>query len=551
MILERKRRHLERYIEIGRILTKHGWESLLSKIGLARIFSLRARRVGVPPGPVQVRETLEELGPTFIKLGQVLSTRPDLIPPEYASELEKLQDEAPPFPSAEAIRVIEEDFGQPITNLFKSFNETPLAAASLGQTHLAILADGASVVVKVQRPGIRQVIENDLEMLAGIARTLETHFKQARVIGLSDLTEEFTIILHQELDYTHEGRNGDILKQTFANVPAVRIAGTIWDRTTGRVLTSERISGIKITDLQAIDAHKYDRKQIADNLSRAILKMVFVDGVFHADPHPGNLLVLDENVIAFLDYGMVGKLDRELKSFVTMLISEYIQQDSSGFAEVLLAMGSSPGDLDRKRFTQEIDRLLRQYYGAPLRQVRIGDILRHALRISAKHNLRLPASLSLLVKVLVIVEGIDRQLDPDFDFASAARPFISQSVRDEFKLSTLKEQTYHSLLYLKWLLLELPHRTSEVLDRMAEGAFRVIFKHEGLEGPMHELDRSANRLSFAMMASASIIGSALIISSKVGPLWKGYSLLGLVGFGLSFILAVWLMISIIRAGKLW
>ena len=551
MILDRKRRHLERYLEIGRILTKHGWENLLSRLGLAGIFRLRDRRGGVPPGPVQVRETVEELGPTFIKLGQILSTRPDLIPPEYATELEKLQDEAPPFPSVEAIAVIEEEFRQPIADTFRSFKETPLAGASLGQTHTAVLMDGSDVVVKVQRPGIRQVIETDLEILAGIARTLENHLKQARILGLADLVEEFAITLRQELDYTHEGRNGDTLKKNFADTPTVRIAATIWDRTTSRVLTSERISGIKITDLQAIDVHGYSRKQIAENLSGAIFKMVFIDGYFHADPHPGNLFVLHEGVIAFLDYGMVGKLDRELKTFVTMLIAEYIQQDSAGFSEVLLAMGSAPSDLDRKRFILEIDRLLRQYYGAALRDIRIGEMLRKALRISAKHNVRLTASLSLLVKALVIVEGIDRLLDPDFDFASEARPFIGQSVRNELKFSTLKEQAYHSLLYLKWLLLELPHRTSEVLDRMAEGTFRVIFKHEGLEEPMHELDRSANRLSFAIMASATIIGSALIVSSKVGPLWRGYPLLGLIGFGLSFILAAWLMISIIRAGKLW
>lgn len=551
MILERKRRHFERYLEIGRILAKHGWESLLSRIGLAGIFSLRARRAGVPPGPVQVREALDEMGPTFVKLGQVLSTRPDLIPADYAAELEKLQDEALPFPSAEAVQVIEEDLGQPINQLFRSFNDHPFAAASLGQTHYAILTDGTPVVVKVQRPGIRQVIENDLEMLAGIARLLESRSKQARLFGLTDLAEEFSITLRQELDYTHEGRNGDIFKENFAEVPSVRMAGTIWDRTTSRVLTSERISGIKVTDLRALDTHGYDRTQIADNLSRAIFKMVFVDGFFHADPHPGNLLVLDESVVAFVDYGMVGKLDRKLKAFVTMLISEYIQQDSAGFSEVLLAMGIAPTDLDRKRFTQEVDRLLRQYYGAPLRDVRIGEILKRAIQISSRHNVRLPASLGLLVKVIVIVEGIDRQLNPDFDFASEARPYIARSVRDELKVSTLKEQTYHTLLYWKWLLLELPHRTSEVLDRMAEGAFRVIFKHEGLEDPMHELDRSANRLSFALMSSAIIIGSALIISSKVGPLWRGYSILGIIGFGLSFVLAAWLMISIIRAGKLW
>jgi len=551
VILERKRRHLERYIEIGRILAKHGWENLVSRIGLTGVFRVRRRPRGVPPGPEQVRKTLEELGPAFIKLGQVLSTRPDIVPVEYAAELEKLQDAAPTIPIEQVYQVIEEEFSEPATTVFAGFDEKPLAAASLGQTHVASLADGTEVVVKIQRPGVRQVIENDLEIISGVTRFLEQHVERLRIYALSDLIDELAVTIRQELDYTREGRNGDVLRQNFADTPYVRIAGTIWDYTTQRVLTSERIRGTKITDVDEIQARGYDRRQIAANLSRAFLKMVFVDGFFHADPHPGNLAVLEENVVALLDYGMAGRLGRDLKSYITMLLAEYIQEDSAGFSEVLLSMGTAPADIDRKAFTQDMDRLLRQYYGAPTRQALIGEVLRRSLRISAKHRVRLPASLGLLIKVILGVEGIDRRLDPDFDLAAEAKPFIVKAARSELSLSTLREQAVHTLLYWKWLLLELPHRTSEVLERMAEGTFRIVFKHEGLDKPIRDIDKSANRLSFAIVSSATIIASALVLSARVGPTWKGYPVLGLIGFGISFLFGLWLMISIIRAGKLW
>lgn len=551
MLFEKKRRHLERYIDIGKVLARHGWENLLSRIGLAHLFRVRRRETGVPPGPVQVRETLEELGPTFIKLGQVLSTRPEIVPPEYAEELEKLQDKAPEIPVSEVLRVIEEEFGTSVGNLFTSFDETPLAAASLGQTHTAILHDGRKVVIKVQRPDIRQLIENDLEIIAGVSRFLDQHFQNLRIYSLPDLADEFSVTLRQELDYTREGRNGDKLKEIFENIPYVKIAATIWAYTTPRVFNSELIDGIKINNVQTIDASGYDRREIASNISKAYWKMVFVDGFYHADPHPGNIVVLEGNVIGLLDYGMIGYLDSNLKNYVTILVEEYIEQDSSGFAEILLTMGTYPSDLNRKAFEREIDRLLRQYYGAPVREINIGEIFRRAVRISAKHNVRLPASLGLLIKTILGLESIVRVLDPDYDLTAEARQFIERSLRKEFSLSKLRIQAIHSLLYWKWLLLEFPHRISDVLDRMAEGTFRVVFHHEGLEGPIRDIDRSANRLSFALLASATIIASAMILSAQIGPSWRGFSVLGLVGFGVSFIFSLWLVISIIRAGRLW
>lgn len=551
MILDKRRRHFERYIEIGRILAKYGWGDLISRLGLADIFRLHKRGKALPPGPEQLREALEELGPTFIKLGQLLSTRPDIIPQEYAHELEKLQDEVSPFPFEEARDIIEEEFGQPLENFYLSFDPTPLAAASLGQVHEAILADGTDVVVKVQRPGIRQTIDTDLEIISGAVRLIEQHFEKMRIYALSDLVDEFSITIHQELDYTREGRNSDQFRRNFANVKYAYFAKTMWDYTTVRVLTQEHIKGIKITNIHELDSLGYDRLQIARNLSRIFFKMMLIDGFFHADPHPGNIVVLEGNVIGLLDYGMVGHLDQNLKTYVTMLMSEYLQEDSDGYAETLLAMGSAPSDISRKAFTEEIDRLLRQYYGAPTREIRIGEILRRALRISAKHKVRLPASLGLLIKVIIVIEGIDQQLCPEFDFSDAAKPFINESVYEELSFRRLKNQAYHSLIYWKRLLLELPHRTSDVLDRMSEGAFRIVFHHEGLEGPVRDIDKSANRLSFALVNSATIVASAVLLSAEAGPMWHGYSILGLIGFGVAFLSAVWLMISIIRAGKLW
>lgn len=551
MVFQRQKRHLERYIQIGKILAKHGWASLMVRLGVADFLHIRRYTQGLPPAPVQVRQALEELGPTFIKLGQILSTRPDLLPASYIAELSKLQDSATPVPLEEIYTVIEEEFGAPVHEIFPQFDDVPLATASLGQTHLAVLPDGTEVVVKVQRPGIRSVIENDLEIIAGLVRFIEQRSERARLYNLSDLVDEFSITLRQEMDYTREGRNGDQLKQNLAGFPFAKVATTFWECTTPRVLTIERVCGVKITDLQELESRGYDKHQIAENLSRIFLHMIFVDGFFHGDPHPGNIVVQEGHVIGLLDYGMVGRLDRSLRGQVTTLVAEYLQEDSSGFADALLSIGTFPPDLDRKAFTQELDRLLRQYYGAPVREVRIGEALSRSLGITTRYSIRLPASLGLLVKVLIGIEGIDRMLDPNFNLAEEARPFIAKSIRDQFSPRLLTSQLYHTLLSWKELFLELPHRASDVLDRMAEGTFRIAFKHEGLEKPISDIDKSANRLSFALISSATIIASALILSSEIGPTWRGYPVIGVVGFGIAFIFAVWLMLSIIRAGKLW
>lgn len=551
MVFARQRRHLDRYVEIGRILAKHGWQNLIARIGLSGVLGVRGRGGGPAPAPVQVRQALEELGPTYIKLGQLLSTRADIIPREYVEELQKLQDTATPVPISDIHSVIEDEFGEPVEALFASFNSTPIGSASLGQTHSARMADGTSVVVKVQRPGIRRMIDNDLEIMGGLARLLDHHFEQLRVYALPDLVEEFSITMRQELDYTREGRNGDTLRKNLQRLEYVRVAATIWERTTPRVLTMECVSGIKITDTADLDLHAYDRRRIASNLTRAFLTMVLIDGFFHADPHPGNLVVLEGNVIGLLDYGMVGRLDRQLKSNVVMLLADYIRKDSSAFSEVLLDIGIVPFDLDRKEYTQAIDRFLRQYYDAPLRELQMGQVLREALRISAKHRVRLPSSLALLVKVIVQTEAITKVLQEDFDFTEESRGFIARALGDEFSPNALGIQLIESVLSWKNLILDLPHHVSDVLERMSSGTFRIAFKHEGLENSIKDIDKSANRLSFALVVSSTIIGSSLILAAGIGPSYRGFPIVGLIGFGIAFLSGAWLIISILRANKLW
>lgn len=551
MVLGRQWRHLERYIEIGRVLARHGWESLLARLGLAESFRIRGRAADVSPGPAQVRQTLEELGPTFVKLGQLLSTRSEVIPADYIAELEKLQDAAPPIPFDAVRQVIREEFGEPIEMIFAEFDETPLAAASLGQTHLATLKDGRQVVVKVQRPGIKAQIDTDLEIMAGVARFLEQRFAQARVYGLTDLVDEFSVIIHQELDYTREGRNGDRLRENFADWPQICIAATIWDHTVTRVLTMERVSGIKITNTADLDAAGLDRPRVASTLSRAFLKMIFVDGLYHSDPHPGNLVALEGNAVGLLDYGQVGRLDRELKAKVTMLLSEYVREDSAGFADVLLDMASSPPNLDRRAFARDIDRILRQYYGIPVGEVRIGEMLQRAFHVSARHGVRLPATIATLAKVVVEVESIDAILDPNYDLAADAGRFVERSIRGEFTVGELRARLLENMLAWKELLLGFPRRIGEIIENMADNSFRIIFRHEGLEQATKDIDRAINRLSLALMSAAIIISSALVLTAKVGPAWRGYPVVGLIGFAISFVFGVWLIISILRAGKLW
>lgn len=551
-VLKKTFRHIARYREVAGVLAKYGLYDLLERLGLAR-FIPGAQRPTTSEKmlPETLRRTVEELGPTYIKLAQILSTRPDLVPEEYLVELEKLQDTAPSVPFAEVAVVIETEFGRPINRTFAQFEEEPLAAASLGQVHRAMLQDGSLVVVKIQRPGIREVIETDLEILFSFARALEAHFERARIYSLIELVEEFSVTLRAELDYTREGRNTDHLRADMKDERGVKLPAVHWDYTTPKVLTLERIDGVKITDIEGLLRFGDDPKKVAANLARAFLKQIFVDGFFHGDPHPGNLLVLPGNEVVLLDSGMVGRLDVGIRNAVVNLLSTFLTQNSKEFANELLNIGSAPDSINRRQFVRDIDRGLRQYYDVPSREVSLGVLLRQTLDITFSYRVILPSSFAMLVKVFIDIDGIARQLDSEFNFTEAARPFLTKAMQKQFSWEETSSELYRTLAELRALILSLPNRVTTLLDKAVEGTFAIEFKHVGLDEFSRNFSKAVNRLSFSFLVGALIIGSSIVIQSHVGPMFRGYAVLGVGGFLIAGVLGLWLLFSFLRAGSLW
>lgn len=552
MVLEKSRRHIRRYREIASVLAKHGWGWFVFRIGLARHLGRRASKdLYAVEAPTHLRKVLEELGPTFIKLGQILSTRPDILPHSYIAELEKLQDTAPTIPVEQIHGVIEAEFGVPVNEVFMEFQPIPLAAASLAQVHCARLADGVPVIVKVQRPGIEEQIETDIEIIYKRVRFVEQHWERARTYGLTELVDEFATILRDELDYTREARNTERLQEVLSRHKHVRVPKVFWQYTTRRVLTLERLDGAKITELAHGHEATLDKKDLAARLASLFVEQVFVDGFFHADPHPGNVLVASDGTILLVDCGQVGRLDPETKAGVVRMLIAFEQQDVRALAEEILFLGITNEDVDLRRFTGDLDKVLRLYYSMPARAINMGQLLKQVLGVSAKYKIRLPASFAVLGKVIASVDGICRQLDPNFNFTEIARKHIGKAVRKELSFGDSIEEFYRALVTMRSLIVNLPEQVSRLMRKAVEGHLRIEFKHQGLEEVTESLRSSSNRIAIALIVAAIIVGSSLIVASSGGPGsgWFGIPSLGLLGYLLASVFGVWLIVSIIRSSR--
>ncbi|MCE5198229.1 MAG: AarF/ABC1/UbiB kinase family protein [Armatimonadota bacterium] len=550
MLLDRSRRHLQRYRQIARILARHGWGWMVSRLGFAEHLR-RYRDLGPKEeAPAHVRMVLEELGPTFVKLGQILSTRPDVVPEAYQLELSKLQDTAPTVPFSDIRDVIESEFGTSLANLYQTFNHEPLAAASLAQVHRATLFDGTSVIVKVQRPHIEELIETDIEILFKRARSVEQHWEKAKTIGLLDVVDEFAMTLREELDYTREGRNTDRLRDNLSDERCVDVPLVYWHLTTRRVLTLQEITGTKITDVAANPPEGVDLKVLADRLAKAFLEQVFVDGFFHADPHPGNILVTSDSKIALLDAGQVGRLDSENRAGAIRMLMAFEQQDARVLADEVMNLGISQEDVDVRRLTTDLGKVLRSYYDAPSRSVNMGRVLGRVLNVSAKHKVRLPASFAVLGKVFTDIEGICRRLDPDFNFTEVARGYVGKAVRSELRSQDMLTELYRSMVASRDFLLNLPEHLDRLIRKAVDGTLRVEFKHQGLEQVSETFRASANKISIALIVAGAIVGSSLVVTAGRGPIrWFGLPALGVLGYIVATFFGTWLIVSIIRSGK--
>ncbi len=550
-------RHLQRYRQIAQVLIHHGFGELVDTLGLLPYLSLPRRllRGEKPPSPrpgvpQRLRMALEELGPTFIKLGQALSTRPDVLPPPYIAELSKLQDTVPPVPWADIRPQIDAELGAPLEKRFIDFDPTPIAAASLAQVHAAILPDDTQVVVKVQRPDIRATIETDLEILFDLARLLQENTPLGEIYDLEGIAEEFAFTLRSELDFYREGRNADRFRSNFADEAYLHIPHVYWDFTTRRMLVLERIMGIKIDDVEALDAAGYDRHRIALHASRMVVKEILEDGFFHADPHPGNFVVMPGEVIGAMDFGMVGHLSRQTRTDLIRLYIAAVQLDEERIVDQLIRMGVTRGTVDRNGLRRDVTRLLRKYHGLPLGAVHAHEVIDEAMPIAFRHNLRLPSELWLLTKTLTMMEGVGLKLVPDFDIFAVAKRYIRRFIWEMASPRTWGPSLLKGMENWAELTGLIPRVGSQLLHRIERGEMEVTVTHKELNQALVRMDRSANRLSLSMLLSALIVGLALLIPAfKLGEQLTLATGLVISGFVIVSLLGLWLIFSIWRARK--
>jgi ubiquinone biosynthesis protein len=545
-----------RYRQIAETLARHGLGYLVGVLGLERFIPFHRGLLGHPrralpyTRPEHLRLAFEDLGTTFIKLGQILSARADLVPPDYQVELAKLQDAAPAVPTEEIQEVIVSELGGPIAELFATFDPVPLAAASIGQAHAATLHDGTEVVVKVRRPGVVELVEADLEILQDLATSANQRWELAADYDLVGLAQEFAQTLRAELDYLREAGNAERFAASFADDPTVHVPRIIRDHSTSRVLTLERVRGIKIDDLAALDAAGIDRRALADRASKLLLKMVFEDGFFHADPHPGNLFVEDDGRIGLIDFGMVGELDERTHERLASVLLAVTTQDTERLVDVLLDLGVARKRIDRSLLRQDLDHLLGRYYGRPLAELALGPMLRDTFTVVRRHHLRLPPNLALLFKMLLMAEGLAATLDPSFNLTSVLTPYAQRLLLRQYSPTRWAKQLGQAGLDAARLGVELPQQLHRIIADLERGGLEVGMRPVGLEPVLGRLERLANRIVLGVLAAAFVIGLAILMAVYHPPGYEQWiGLAFAVGFGIASILGLVLAWTILRSGR--
>jgi ubiquinone biosynthesis protein len=549
-------RYIRRYRRIAEVLVRHGFGAIVAQLGLDRALDLRQRLAPQPEVPVtrktaavHLREALEELGPTFIKLGQIGSTRPDFFPPEFIDELSRLQDMVPPAPWEEALAIIDKELGQPLDQLFLVVDPTPIASASLGQVYAALLPDRTEVIIKVQRPNIEQTIETDLAILADLAHLAQERLAFADAMDPVGLVQEFAESLRSEMDYRREGRNADRFRANFAKEDYLYVPKVYWEYTTRRVMVQERIYGIKINDYPALAAAGYDPYRIALNASKAIIKEVLIDGYFHADPHPGNILILPGEVIGLIDFGITGTLDRTDRGYLVRLWISLINLDAEATVDQLLRMGVVSPDVDQNGLARALRRMLRKYYGLPLQEISATEVFNEVQPIIYQYRLRVPTDYWLLLKTLVVLEGVGRALAPKFDVFAVSRPYVQRFVArmalpNEWAPGILRQTG-------SWLTLAslFPRQATRILGRLERGDLELRVDVPEIHRATRELNSATNRLVMAILVAAMVIALALLLPSLNLAQWPWdiVTWLIVVGFIFLSVLAFWLIISLFRS----
>ncbi len=552
-------RHLRRYQQIGRILTRYGFGYVLTQLGIGRAITPGLERLRFSSAEIlratpaeRVRMVIEELGPTFIKLGQIASTRSDLFPPEFVRELERLQDTVPPTDFALIRAQVEQELQTPLDQVFPTFDAVPVASASLGQVHYASLPSGEEVAVKVFRPGVDKIIEIDLDILLELAALAERRTDWGQHYGVMSLAQEFADTLRTEQNYEQEGHNMDRYRQMFAGVKYVRVPQVYWETTTRRVLTMERIQGIKITDVNALDAAGLDRKVVARRNIGILHRAVLQDGFFHADPHAGNFMVLPQETIAIMDFGIMGQLDHAERLGLVQLFVGLFGQDTDRVVEALSELGIATKAADKRNLTRDLDRLRMRYYGLELDKIRARPFVEDLMGVAFANRLKMPSNLVLVFKTVAMLEGISLQLDPDLNLFPEVEPYVRDALLELQSPVTRLREVIEQLRESAEAMMLLPKQVQRMLEQIEAGEGNLSMTMKGLDEPTRRITAAANRLVLAILAAAFVIGPALLIPriGEVLPEWQaGAAVLVFSGFGMSLFLTFVLVLSIWRRGR--
>lgn len=549
-------RDLPRLKEISAILIHHGLGEFAQRLELPRAVEKGIEWIHGPlpgpedyiPTPIRVRRSLEELGPTYIKLGQILATRVDVFPPEWIVEFEKLQSNVPALPEADVQPLVEGALGRPLTEVFAEFDMAPIGAASIAQVHRAVLHDGTEVAVKLRRPGIADKIEADLRILGYLARLIELEFPDARRYQPNEIVQQFAKALRRELNLATEARNMERFAEHFADDPNIIVPKVYWDDTNAAVNVQDFIDGIPAKRLDEIDAAGLDRKLLARRGADAVLKMILIDGFFHADPHPGNVFFLPDNRIVFIDFGMTGKLSHERRDELADLLAALSRRDERGVFDVLIEWtGNAMVDEDMLR--SDIADFMYEYEGLTLAELDLSRLINDIMALMREHSIVLPADLSMLFKALITLEGFARQLDPAFQMVNHLTPFVRKIILDRYTPKALLAKGGRGVLDFVDMIGGLPRDVVRLAKEMRRGKFRIDIDVKRLDRFGYQIDKSANRLTMGIVTGCLIIGSSIVMTVKAGPMLFGLPLFGFLGFMVAFFNSMWLIASIWRAGK--
>jgi ubiquinone biosynthesis protein len=549
--------HLGRAREIAGVFLKYGYEDLLERLQLPVILNVplkKLHRGGTAihqlPKPVRLRMAFQELGPTFIKLGQILASRADVLPNDFIVELSKLQDEIPAIPFAQIRPILEKELRQPLAELYHRIDEVPLGSASIAQVYKAEWKDGSAVVIKVQRPGVPELVKTDLEILSQLALIAEKHLPGWKEHRPASLIQEIAKTLERETDFNCEAAHVERFARQFDHEPTIYIPKVYHEGTTSRVLTMEFIDGVKASMLAPVQMPPPERKELADRIGDLIMKQIFVHGFFHADPHPANVHILPGNIVCFLDFGMMGSLDVRTRESLADLVWGISKRDESSVANALVRLSSSDADPSRPELEVDVAEFMHRHFYRPVKELAFGKLLMQLIQITTRHGLHIPADIFVMLKALGLMENMVRRLNPDHDIIAQATPFLRKARLSRLQPNRLFGAFTNFGLDMSDLVRELPAELRRIFTQVKKGEARMIFKHDGLEPVMESAERISNRLSFSICLAALIISSSLIIHANIPPKWHDIPIIGLLGYLVAAVMGFWLLIAILRHGKM-